>query len=1404
MIFNLSPNISESGFISFEKKLLENEFIFKEISESEDFFDHIEEYSTIYSSLFQNIFFIKSAGYKSTFFAEKISTYKYKVFDDIEIDKMQYIFLQFYTAFKLIFKYNLKFYDLSKFQISSDFKVKFSISMNMISMKKNFKSLINIFKSFKTFTKDNIEKYFISIKDSYSYDPENVFFYKFSKFSNNILGKKWFEEFRGLGSFSVNIKIENYVQKQFRKLNILNSLRDKNILAVKIDNNIGEIIPYLNRIFSIEEEYGKNDREEIIDKIDLFIKGSQFSSFIFLIDKTIDQEESEFFNILLNKCKSGVFLISLMENKNINFDIVLNEEITNEISKYINCKNSVQKFLNEEEINILKTIKSYPIKYEDSKHVFKEKNSKINSLIENRVLSLKYNRLYIENDYYDLIKISKKESLNILNGLRKNFNLEEIDFTFYILSENIKGIREKLDIYINRCKDCRINKLGFIGREIENKFLKIGSYKKLAMRSLLFMIMNGDFERVEKIIEDNFRYNSSVYLTGKFILSFLNEDHKKEKELYKQVEKDKKIFSNDKFIFLKALHRVIQCEGEKGVEISKDLISEELKYYFKVLYSINVLKNTVITETKSYKKKMEPVSAFLKNSGWWIGKCLTEYSDLVLKFLEGNHTDSIKGLKKLFFKISSRHFYLLTGIVSEKLGDEYFFCSDFAQSEYWYGKAKKIFLDSGNICASKGVDFKFSDILIIEGKWSEVEKAIKDKISDDERNRSEIELVEDYFKLGKFEFLKRNYSESIDLFDKALEIYHNITIYEKSSIVEHLKIFKVIVSINKNINNLKVVKIAELKDKKYLRIEKFINNLVNDGKSNEKEFFKIIDQIEPEFERFIFLTSMYPFVDRDVFLKKMRLCFKNLDNGSKNFFYYELRYFKFLDKDANYEIEKVSILSDFENMYYYFTSRGRKIDTKIDVLKKYFENNRHKKQILKSVNLFKSFKRWREPNDFFRSFSEELRKNLSYDLISLKIFDLETDIFSFSENNNYKNLLNEIFRLTKLNKEDINMSFNEIQNEFESNEKSFYKFKITKSFFWNISGRYSGILILGWINKEKIEESEENKIRRNMLEFSELFEKFYEDVYCVNKKLGNIIGESDAILDLKRKIGRVSKVDFSLLITGESGSGKELVARAVHLLSRRENGKFVPVNAASIPENLIESELFGYARGAFTDAKTDKAGLVEEADEGTLFLDEIGELPLHLQAKLLRVIQENEIKRVGENRIRRVNVRFIFASNRNLKDMINEGKFREDLFYRIQDIVIDVPSLRERVEDIPLLTKYFFKKYSFKTNDNKFIEETVKKFEMREWKGNVRELESAVKRIITFYPDYNSLGSVNRSSENSNGLINKRMSFEKKIIFETLKKNRWNKTKSAKELKISRTYLFDLINRYDISKREIG
>jgi len=293
-----------------------------------------------------------------------------------------------------------------------------------------------------------------------------------------------------------------------------------------------------------------------------------------------------------------------------------------------------------------------------------------------------------------------------------------------------------------------------------------------------------------------------------------------------------------------------------------------------------------------------------------------------------------------------------------------------------------------------------------------------------------------------------------------------------------------------------------------------------------------------------------------------------------------------------------------------------------------------------------------------------------------------------------------------------------------------------------------------------------------------------------------IIGESLPITRLKDMILKVSKVDYSLLITGESGSGKELVARSVHASGNRAASPFIPVNAATIPVNLLEPELFGYVKGAFTDARCDRKGLIEEADGGSLFLDEIGELPIELQSKLLRVIQEGEIKRVGENRHRRVNIRLISATNRDLEKMISSGQFREDLFYRIQDLIIQVPPLRERMEDIPLLVEYFVEKHNFSFNRSE-VTGLSDYCLLQDWKGNIRELESFLKRAFTYHPEFPEFEKVDSFS--GNGLIEMRKRFEYGLVKNVLIKNGWNKTRSAEDLQISRTYLFTLIKKYGIS-----
>lgn len=231
----------------------------------------------------------------------------------------------------------------------------------------------------------------------------------------------------------------------------------------------------------------------------------------------------------------------------------------------------------------------------------------------------------------------------------------------------------------------------------------------------------------------------------------------------------------------------------------------------------------------------------------------------------------------------------------------------------------------------------------------------------------------------------------------------------------------------------------------------------------------------------------------------------------------------------------------------------------------------------------------------------------------------------------------------------------------------------------------------------------------------------------------HILGKSKAIQAVFDLIRRVADSPTNVLITGESGTGKELVAKAIHYNSDRKDAPFVPVNCAAIPEQLLESELFGHMRGAFTDAKADKRGLFEEAQKGTLFLDEISELPLMLQAKLLRAIQEREIKRVGANKPIAVDVRIIAATNLNLAEEVKGKRFRDDLYYRLNVIELKLPPLRERREDIPLLVEAFLKKCgAARGKEVKGVSESALAMLMDYgWPGNVRELENVIERAVT-------------------------------------------------------------------------
>ena len=259
--------------------------------------------------------------------------------------------------------------------------------------------------------------------------------------------------------------------------------------------------------------------------------------------------------------------------------------------------------------------------------------------------------------------------------------------------------------------------------------------------------------------------------------------------------------------------------------------------------------------------------------------------------------------------------------------------------------------------------------------------------------------------------------------------------------------------------------------------------------------------------------------------------------------------------------------------------------------------------------------------------------------------------------------------------------------------------------------------------------------------------KIDKEIYRIDKKIGmdDFIGDNQKIKNIKNIINKVAKTNSTILITGETGTGKELVARLIHSLSNRENYPFISINCGAIPENLLESELFGYVKGAFSGANQDgKIGKFELANKGTIFLDEITEMPFNLQVKLLRVLQEREIEKIGSNKIIKLDIRVIAASNGDLLKLVEEKKFRKDLYYRLNVINIELPSLKERKNDIPILLKHFYSIYckKFKTNIPKVPKEIERNFIEYNWPGNVRELENIVEFIFNMKEEDGSIGQI--------------------------------------------------------------
>ena len=375
-------------------------------------------------------------------------------------------------------------------------------------------------------------------------------------------------------------------------------------------------------------------------------------------------------------------------------------------------------------------------------------------------------------------------------------------------------------------------------------------------------------------------------------------------------------------------------------------------------------------------------------------------------------------------------------------------------------------------------------------------------------------------------------------------------------------------------------------------------------------------------------------------------------------------------------------------------------------------------------------------------------------------------------------------------------AYGSIDTAVEAMKKGAYDF-ISKPF------KFDEVLL----TLKKAEERESLKRENRWLK--ERIKKIQDDYH-----FGNLVAKSKGMEAVFKIAEKVAQYDTTVLMYGASGTGKELIAQGIHFAGKRAKNSLVPVNCGGIPENLLESELFGYKRGAFTGADSDRKGLFEEADRGTIFLDEIGELPLSLQVKLLRVLQENEIRPVGDSKTKKIDVRVIAATSKNLEDEAKNGTFREDLFFRLNVMPIQLPPLKDRPEDIPILSQHFINRFNISLEKNiKGITPAAMSILLKyHWPGNVRELGNVIERAAvlaeeTILVPENFPLDLGESSErekmedffDGHSLKAAQKIMEKRLITKALQATNGNRTKAARILEISHPSLLSKIKVYDIN-----
>ncbi len=1290
---------------------------------------------------------------------------------------------------------------------------------------------------FRDLNEKNHADTFRRLREKYTFNPHQVYFYRFDEFASTLLSAYPIDELKSDSNIKIKINTAHPVQEKIVKLNLYKNHLAGDIFFLDVDgySDSDSLTDVFSRVlsetlrFEGRETAGSRGAANLIDGFNRFLKKSPYKSVLILLHQLKSKEDAEFINYLLHS--SGISNIVLIVFNLppgpgladlIQFDLELKETPGNLLEDHLNIEKPGEKIaLDSEEIQCLKILHAlpFPISGETAslEKIFSPARVRIvRDLIARDILKSAWGKLEPNTHFPALNAVpTGDEEMEILESYRGSDALDapfifNLDLKYFLKTRETTEVNRLLEQYLRKKPGEAPDKI----KELVSENLPVLEDNVQSLRLAVEILLKENLtDLAETVISRNLP-KDPVFLKLKSARIFrLKKDHEQMFRLLKEIKGKIPGELADEFYYLSYIFY-----EKTGDVASADRCLEKIKSPpFTYLAHIKKSDRYIYGgDLDNAEHLLKDAVDYLRDNGYGRDE-LDAGNQLAKAAREKQLFEEAETLyKNLFITAEMKNFRLFSADVASDLGNLYYEQDDFSRAEPWYQKALKIFQSLKNENGMIRSQSNLAEIHKKKGDWQKTAKAFKAFLAYDKEHRLADAEAIDLFNIAHLEYLKHNET-------RAREFLRNASLlFQKKNNVGagiECELLKAKLSLlfpppdNEQERYIDLRPLEKHRDRLphdweiLLDLFELVNLRSSRGKLFNRNILDGIDRIQSRFLRFevialFVLSGEKGALDVASLLRRLRILSRQLSNETRNYYYYEYHYVYFAWLLETGEAAGDAGEKDiFFDMYYFFLGNERKLSPVIVEYKDRLDEKEAENDVFRSAELVEGSVNWKIPADFFNHLLAELRKTVPVHLAQLAIYENGEPVFHFSTETKFKEITGEIIAKARYNLENLDLTAEAVKESFKSNEKAFYNFPATRVFLWKLSDTLSGVLLLAFLDPRYLEYDFSGRTPGLFKKFGTLIHNYYEKDFKVSKKLNWIVGESPSMRELKEKIITVGKVPFSLLVRGESGTGKDLAARGVHLLSSRAGKSFVPVNAAAIPENLLEAELFGYKKGAFTGANENKTGLIETAHHGTLFLDEIADLPLNLQAKMLRVLQDNEIRRLGDTRTITVDFRLICATNKNLNALIGEGRFREDLYFRIRDLTLDVPPLRERVGDIPLLVRHFLEKYKFSIDDPSELQRITRYFESRPWTGNVRELESAVKRLITFYPDFEMEDEVEYDLSGAGpGLLAVRDHLERTMVYRALKKNNWKKQKAADALLISRQYLDTLMQKHEIEK----